>query len=58
MKTQEEAQGEEETFTAEVVNGGRVTIPKWVREKLSIKDGHIVDCEIKIKWRREKQIRK
>ena len=52
MKTNEE--GEEESFPAEVVNGGRVTIPKWVREKLNLKDGHIVDCKVRLKWRREK----
>jgi AbrB family looped-hinge helix DNA binding protein len=33
-------------FIAKVINGGRITIPKDVREKLEIKDGTYVHVHI------------
>jgi len=33
-------------FVGKVVSGGRITIPKRVREILTIEEGSLVECEI------------
>lgn len=38
---------EETEFTAYVRRNGRMTVPKEVRDALTIKEGHLVKCKIK-----------
>jgi AbrB family looped-hinge helix DNA binding protein len=33
-------------FVGKVVSGGRVTIPKRIREILTIEEGSLIECEI------------
>ena len=40
-------QGEEAEFTAYVRKDGRVTVPKEVRDALSIDEGNLVKCMVK-----------
>jgi len=39
--------GEEAEFTAYVRRNGRMTVPKEVRDALSIKEGSLVKCKIR-----------
>ncbi len=48
---------EEIPFIAEVIQGGRITIPDEVRELFEIKEGYFVLCKIKVISRREKKPR-
>ncbi len=48
---------EEIPFIAEVIQGGRITIPDEVRELFDIKEGYFVLCKIKVISRREKKPR-
>jgi hypothetical protein len=48
---------EEIPFIAEVIQGGRITIPDEVREIFDIKEGFFVLCKIKVISRREKKPR-
>jgi len=38
---------EETEFTVYVRKNGRVTVPKEVRDAMTIKEGHLVKCKIK-----------
>jgi len=46
---------EEIPFIAEVIQGGRVTIPDEVRSLFEIKEGYFVLCKIRVISRREKK---
>jgi bifunctional DNA-binding transcriptional regulator/antitoxin component of YhaV-PrlF toxin-antitoxin module len=48
---------EEIPFIAEVIQGGRITIPDEVREIFDIKEGFFVLCKIRVLSRREKKKR-
>ncbi len=48
---------EEIPFIAEVIQGGRITIPDEVRELFEIKEGYFVLCKIRVVSRREKRPR-
>ncbi|MDA4124721.1 MAG: hypothetical protein OK438_04625 [Thaumarchaeota archaeon] len=44
-------------FIAEVIQGGRITIPDEVREIFGIKEGFFVLCNLKVISRRDKKPR-
>ncbi|HMD78875.1 MAG TPA: hypothetical protein VKF39_02710 [Nitrososphaerales archaeon] len=48
---------EEIPFIAEVIQGGRITIPDEVRDLFQIKEGHFVLCKVRVISRREKKPR-
>ncbi len=48
---------EEIPFIAEVIQGGRITIPDEVRDLFDIKEGNFVLCKVKVIARREKKPR-
>jgi len=48
---------EEIPFIAEVIQGGRITIPDEVRDIFAIKEGFYVLCKLKVLSRREKKPR-
>ena len=48
---------EEIPFIAEVIQGGRITIPDEVRNLFEIKEGHFVLCKVRVISRREKKPR-
>lgn len=48
---------EEIPFIAEVIQGGRITIPDEVRDLFEIKEGYFVLCKIRVISRREKKPR-
>lgn len=53
MDRTDEAVRTEADFTAEVVSGGRITIPKWARDGLHINDGDVITTKIKLMWRKD-----
>jgi len=48
---------EEIPFIAEVIQGGRITIPDEVRDIFEIREGFYVLCKLKVLSRREKKPR-
>jgi len=48
---------EEIPFIAEVIQGGRITIPDEVREIFDIKEGYFVLCRLRVISRRQKKPR-
>jgi bifunctional DNA-binding transcriptional regulator/antitoxin component of YhaV-PrlF toxin-antitoxin module len=52
-----EAPNEEIPFIAEVIQGGRITIPDEVREIFDIKEGYFVLCHLRVVARRQKKPR-
>lgn len=48
---------EEIPFIAEVIQGGRITIPDEVREIFDIKEGYFVLCRLRVISRRPKKPR-
>ncbi|PSN83497.1 hypothetical protein B9Q13_05985 [Candidatus Marsarchaeota G2 archaeon ECH_B_SAG-G16] len=46
---------EEIPFIAEVIQGGRITIPDEVREIFDIKEGYFVLCKLRVIARRQKK---
>ena len=48
---------EEIPFIAEVIQGGRITIPDEVRDLFEIREGYFVLCKIRVISRREKKPR-
>lgn len=48
---------EEIPFIAEVIQGGRITIPDEVRDLFEIKEGYFILCKIRVISRREKKPR-
>lgn len=41
-----EVERQAQKFVGKVVSGGRVTIPKRIREILTIQEGSLIECEI------------
>ncbi len=35
-----------ETFSAEMINGGRVTVPDWLRRKYELKEGSLITFRV------------
>ena len=35
-----------ETFTAEIINGGRITVPEWFRSKYELKKGSLITFRV------------